>query len=835
MTSQTSSALFFGFSTAASGILRSFSPTKYSPKSFSGLWPLRRQDKREGYYFRPRCNATYKPPTKGATLEFHGGLTAIKWNGIEEDDIDQEEALKVSTSNEIKEMVNSIRSMLGSMEDGEITVSAYDTAWVALVEDVNGSGTPQFPSSLQWIADHQLPDGSWGDNLIFSAHDRIINTLACVIALKRWNVHPDKCQKGMSFVNENINKLENEKAEHMPIGFEVAFPSLVEVAQAIDIEVPTGSPVLQEIYTRRNLKLTRIPKDIMHVVPTTLLHSLEGMAVTGLDWEKLLKLQCPDGSFLFSPSSTAFALIHTHDPNCLSYLNKAVQRFNGGVPNVYPVDLFEHIWVVDRLQRLGISRYFQSEIKDCVNYVYRYWTEHGICWARNTRVHDIDDTAMGFRLLRLHGHQVSADVFGHFKSGEEFFCFAGQSTQAVTGMFNLYRASQLMFPDEKILEVAKNFSSKFLIEKQASKQLLDKWIIIKDLPGEVGYALEVPWYASLPRVEARVYVEQYGGDDDVWIGKTLYRMPYVNNNIYLELAKLDYNNCQTVHQLEWVIIQKWYSECNLGELGVSKKTLLLAYFVAAASIFEPERSRERFAWAKTTILLQIVASYFNQQETSYEQRRTFVKEFKNKFSKQDSINGERWWTESKKTGEDPLMRTLIGGLNQLSLEALMAHGTDIRRHLSLAWERWMLSWMEEGDNARQQRRGEGEGEAEIIVRTINLSCAGHCASEGLLSHPLYRSLTTLTNRVCHQLRLLQKLKVHDKGSYNNNSGSNTTPQIELDMQKLVQMVLQNSPDDINHNIKQTFLTVAKSFYYIAYCNPEVINLHIVKVLFERVV
>ncbi|XP_057964388.1 (-)-kolavenyl diphosphate synthase TPS28, chloroplastic isoform X2 [Malania oleifera] len=750
MTSQTSSALFFGFSTAASGILRSFSPTKYSPKSFSGLWPLRRQDKREGYYFRPRCNATYKPPTKGATLEFHGGLTAIKWNGIEEDDIDQEEALKVSTSNEIKEMVNSIRSMLGSMEDGEITVSAYDTAWVALVEDVNGSGTPQFPSSLQWIADHQLPDGSWGDNLIFSAHDRIINTLACVIALKRWNVHPDKCQKGMSFVNENINKLENEKAEHMPIGFEVAFPSLVEVAQAIDIEVPTGSPVLQEIYTRRNLKLTRIPKDIMHVVPTTLLHSLEGMAVTGLDWEKLLKLQCPDGSFLFSPSSTAFALIHTHDPNCLSYLNKAVQRFNGGVPNVYPVDLFEHIWVVDRLQRLGISRYFQSEIKDCVNYVYRYWTEHGICWARNTRVHDIDDTAMGFRLLRLHGHQVSADVFGHFKSGEEFFCFAGQSTQAVTGMFNLYRASQLMFPDEKILEVAKNFSSKFLIEKQASKQLLDKWIIIKDLPGEVGYALEVPWYASLPRVEARVYVEQYGGDDDVWIGKTLYRMPYVNNNIYLELAKLDYNNCQTVHQLEWVIIQKW-------------------------------------------------------------------------------------WTESKKTGEDPLMRTLIGGLNQLSLEALMAHGTDIRRHLSLAWERWMLSWMEEGDNARQQRRGEGEGEAEIIVRTINLSCAGHCASEGLLSHPLYRSLTTLTNRVCHQLRLLQKLKVHDKGSYNNNSGSNTTPQIELDMQKLVQMVLQNSPDDINHNIKQTFLTVAKSFYYIAYCNPEVINLHIVKVLFERVV
>jgi hypothetical protein len=42
------------------------------------------------------------------------------------------------------------------------------------------------------------------------------------------------------------------------------------------------------------------------------------------------------------------------------------------VPNVYPVDLFEHMWAADRLQRLGISRYFRPEIKECINYVYRY-------------------------------------------------------------------------------------------------------------------------------------------------------------------------------------------------------------------------------------------------------------------------------------------------------------------------------------------------------------------------------------------------------------------------------------------------------------------------------
>jgi ent-copalyl diphosphate synthase len=93
-------------------------------------------------------------------------------------------------------LVNKIKSILSSLEDGEINISAYDTAWVALVEDVNASGTPQYPSSLEWIAKNQLQDGSWGDHQLFSAHDRIINTLACIIALRSWNMHPEKCDKG---------------------------------------------------------------------------------------------------------------------------------------------------------------------------------------------------------------------------------------------------------------------------------------------------------------------------------------------------------------------------------------------------------------------------------------------------------------------------------------------------------------------------------------------------------------------------------------------------------------------------------------------------------------
>ncbi|KAJ4967918.1 hypothetical protein NE237_014619 [Protea cynaroides] len=800
-------------------------PPDLQPLAFSGIWSIATRNKQDNFrlLLHARGNNISQTRTK-----VYKGLE----RQLETLQTDEKEVSQVCIANVKEERIKSIKSMLSSMEDGEISISAYDTAWVALVKDINGSGFPQFPSSLQWIVENQLPDGSWGDPFLFFTHDRILNSLACVVALKVWNIYPVLFEKGLAFIRENMSKLRSEDDEHMPIGFEIAFPSLMEMARQHDLQISNDDPIINEIYAKRNQKLTKISKEMMHLMPTTLLHSLEGTA--GLDWEKLLKLQCQDGSFLFSPSSTAFALMHTKNENCLNYLKKAVEKFNGGVPNVYPVDLFEHIWAVDRLERLGISRYFQSEIKECLNYVYRYWTEDGIGWARNSRVQDIDDTAMGFRLLRLHGHEVSPDAFRHFKKGGEFFCFVGQSTQAITGIYNLYRASQVLFPREKILEEAKTFASKFLREKQESNQLLDKWIICKNLPGEVGYALDIPWYANLPRVEARFYIEHYGGENDVWIGKTLYRMPYVNNNEYLELAKTDFNNCQALHQLEWNSIHKWYMKSNLGEFGVGRREPLQAYFVAAASIFEPERANERLAWARTAVLVEAIRMYMEIDITSLDVKKGFLKDFNTIINNNDSssndnsnnninnINGMRK-AESRTKGKE-LMETLLKTLNCMAMETLVARSVDVQHDLHSAWNKWLLTWCRDED---ETERGVGDGEGELLVHTIIL-CAGHCISEDQ-SNPHYQRLFLLTNSICRHLRL----QLFNSMGHHGKKDCRVTDPIEPVMQELVQLVLGNS-DGIDPDIKRPFLTVAKSFYYAAHCTPDIINHHITKVLFENV-
>lgn len=62
--------------------------------------------------------------------------------------------------------------------------------------------------------------------------------------------------------------------------------------------------------------------------------------------------------------------------------------------------------------------------------------------------------------------------------------------------------------------------------------------------------------------------------------------------------------------------------------------------------------------------------------------------------------------------------------------------------LYIQWGGW-LKKLGEGETEERQ-------EAELIVRTINI-CGGHILSKQILSHHEYKTLSQLTNQICHNL------------------------------------------------------------------------------------
>lgn len=47
-----------------------------------------------------------------------------------------------------------------------------------------------------------------------------------------------------------------------------------------------------------------------------------------------------------------------------------------------------------------------------------------------------------------------------------------------------------------------------------------------------------------------------------------------------------------------------------------------------ANIFEPERSIERLAWSKSGMLVEVIRSFFDKDQSSAEHRKVFITDFK---------------------------------------------------------------------------------------------------------------------------------------------------------------------------------------------------------------
>lgn len=143
-------------------------------------------------------------------------------------------------------------------DENKLPVSSYDTAWVAMVPSQNGSKQPLFPECLDWIMENQQPDGSWALDPTHPllVKDSLSSTLACLLALHKWDAGDQLVNKGLDFIASNIWAA-TDQHQLSPLGFDIIFPGMIEHARDAGLNLPINDSSIEGMLRKRDLEIKR--------------------------------------------------------------------------------------------------------------------------------------------------------------------------------------------------------------------------------------------------------------------------------------------------------------------------------------------------------------------------------------------------------------------------------------------------------------------------------------------------------------------------------------------------------------------------------------------------
>ncbi|XP_010537814.1 PREDICTED: ent-kaur-16-ene synthase, chloroplastic isoform X2 [Tarenaya hassleriana] len=484
----------------------------------------------------------------------------------------------------------------------ELSVSAYDTAWVTMVPSRSSETTPLFPQCLNWLLDNQHCDGSWGhDNHHQSLKkDALSSTLACILALKKWGTGERQVNKGLQFIELNSASVTDETL-CTPAGFDIIFPGMIGYARDLNLKIPLEAAVVDAMMRKRDSDLRSGSEGISEGREAYLAYVLEGMGKIQ-NQELIVKYQRKNGSLFNSPATTAAFLSQLKNDGCLCYLHSLLQKFKDAVPTVYPFDQYVLLSMVDTLENLGIDRYFKNDIKRVLDETYR-------CWLQGDEeiYSDLGTCALAFRLLHGHGYDVSYDPLDQFAEEYGFSNSLEGHLQDTVSVLQLFKAAERS-PDESALKKQSLWTRHYL------KTELSNWSITRDqvtnLKQEVEDALVYPFYANLERLAHR---RKLKGSSlvNARVMKTSYCLRNICDSDILKLAVEDFNSCQSIHRKELEVLDRWVVEKGMQKLKFARQKLPYCYFSAAATLFAPELSDARLSWAKGAVLTTVVDDFFD--------------------------------------------------------------------------------------------------------------------------------------------------------------------------------------------------------------------------------
>ncbi|KAL5989330.1 hypothetical protein ACLOJK_010220 [Asimina triloba] len=543
-----------------------------------------------------------------------------------------------------------------------VLASAYDTAWLAMIPDLEDPNRPMFPQSLEWILSNQQEEfGFWGESnpSNLATIESIPATVACVAALKTWGVGHDSIVKGLAFIHANAEKLLSEQSRGRTRWFAIVFPGMLERAWSKGVNIfPTGIPEPISLPGEAKASLISFPvfelkeESILNlsalencdqalfclqcrktspnqVHDPPLIYYLEALPPAyEVDCNMVLPYLNEDGSLFRSPSATAAAFMVTKDKKCKNYLESIVKMCGSGVPPVFPVeeDLIE-LCIVERLERLGLDDHFHREIKDVLEGVYRNQIERVPEPIKGqSSMLQIYKESLAYRLLTMHGYRTSPKIIeafagmfsSFFEGGDNNAWNVDQSHEFfLSTILNVYRAADFIFSEKdeagNVMSLARN-----LLEEGLRKAKLST---ASNLRIEVEHELSVPWLARLDHLEHRDFIER-GETNDLWPGKASYlRQDHAlhdangqNQDTLLEqpqfvgASKTQLRPPPIDIQERIGRVKKDHGICSLG-FGREKTTY--CYFAVATTMYHTHMTEVRMTAAKNGLLLTIIDDFFD--------------------------------------------------------------------------------------------------------------------------------------------------------------------------------------------------------------------------------
>lgn len=374
-------------------------------------------------------------------------------------------------------MTDLIPKLIDEIGPGHMGSTAYDTAWSARLGEIDWDLSSR---SLSWLADHQLPDGTWGAPAPMYYHDRVLCTLAAMIALSY------RGRRGHDKVQIENGKLALERIvggatmglqadpNGATVGFEMIAPTLAAEAEKLGIIKRQGDRILGRLSRQRAKKLSFL-KDNMISRHVTIAFSTEMAGTDGKHMLDIENLQEGNGSVGLSPSATAYfaTYIRRGDEASLEYLRK-IAKPDGGMPNVAPFDVFEIAWSLWNLS-LNPDLEVTSKLKPHIDFLSSAWEpRRGVSFATDYSVKDSDDTVITYSTLLRFGIEKDLASVLAYEEKDHFRCFDLEVNPSISANIHILDALRQAGLSRKILSIQKILA--FLRKARGENPFwVDKW------------------------------------------------------------------------------------------------------------------------------------------------------------------------------------------------------------------------------------------------------------------------------------------------------------------------------------------------------------------------